>query len=66
MGYIDIEEIILDLADLVYEVRKLRKENAELREWKEKETKRTQEMVQTNFKNTVDFLEILSNEEEGE
>lgn len=60
MGYIDIEEIILDLADLVYEVRKLRKENAELKNWKEEQIKRTSEMVQTNLQNTANFLETLT------
>lgn len=60
MGYIDIEEIILDLADLVYEVRKLRKENAELKNWQEEQMKRTSEMVQTNLQNTANFLETLT------
>ena len=64
MGYIDIEEIILDLADLVYEVRKLRKENAELKDWQEEQRKQTQQMVDTNLKNTANFLEILSNKGE--
>ena len=64
MGFIDIEEIILNLADLVYEVRRLRKENAKLKEWQEKQRKQTQEMVDTNLKNTANFLEILSNKGE--
>ena len=64
MGFIDIEEIILDLADLVYEVRKLRKENVELKEWQEKQRKQTQEMVDTNLKNTANFLETLTNKGE--
>ena len=64
MGFIDIEEIILNLADLVYEVRRLRKENAELKKLQEKQRKQTQEMVDTNLKNTANFLEILSNKGE--
>ena len=64
MGYIAIEEIILDLADLVYEVRKLRKENAELKNWQEEQMKRTSEMVQTNLQNTANFLETLTKKEE--
>lgn len=64
MGRIDVEELILDLADLVYEIRHLRKQNAELKEWQEEQRKRTNEMVQTNLQNTVDFLETLANKEE--
>ena len=63
MGRIDVEELILDLADLVYEIRHLRKQTAELQEWQEEQRKRTNEMVQTNLQNTVDFLETLANKE---
>lgn len=59
--FTDIENIILDMADLVYENRRLRKENQELQEWKEKRNKQTQEMVDINLKNTANFLSILAN-----
>lgn len=59
--FIDIENIILDMADLVYENRRLRKENIELKEWKEEKQKATQEIVDINLKNTAKFLSILAN-----
>lgn len=59
--FTDIENIILDMADLVYENRRLKKENQELQEWKEKRNKQTQEMVDINLKNTANFLSILAN-----
>ena len=52
----DIEEIILKMADMVYENRKLEKENYYLKKEVEENRKRTAEMVQTNLQNTVDFL----------
>ena len=55
----NLEDLILDLADLVYEVRRLREENQQLKEWKTEKEKQTQEMIQTNLQNTADFLENL-------
>lgn len=56
----NIEEMILDMADLVLEVRKLRKENLELLEYKERNEKRLNNMVSKNLKATADFIVAAS------
>lgn len=56
----NIEEMILDMADLVLEVRRLRKENLELLEYKERNEKRLNNMVSKNLKATADFIVTAS------
>ena len=55
----EIENFIIDLADYVIEVKKMRRENEKLREYKKQQEKFIDGLVQTSWKNTVDFLKIL-------
>ena len=55
----DIEKIILGMADIVYENRKLRREVKELREYKERNDKRLNEQVSNNFKTSAELINKL-------
>lgn len=55
----NIEEIILGMADIVLEVRRLRKENLELLEYKQRNEKRVDNIVSENLKATADFINVL-------
>lgn len=55
----DIEKIILGMADMVYENRKLRREVKELREYKERNDKRLNEQVSNNFKTSAELINKL-------
>ena len=59
MDFYNVEELILDMADLVLEVRKLRAENRELREYKERNDKRLSDMVSQNFKTSAELINNL-------
>lgn len=58
------EELILEMAEIVYENRRLRKENQELLKEREEHREFVNNLVDTSFKNTASFLNnILSVEE---
>ena len=59
----NIEEIILEMADMVLEVRKLRNENLELLKYKERNEKRIDKQVDVNLKATAKFIDILADKE---
>lgn len=61
-----VEELILTMADIVYENRELRKQNEELLKEREKNRKFSQELLDTNLKNTVNFLEKALNKSKEE
>lgn len=58
------EELILAMAEIVYENRRLQKENLELLKEREEHRKFVNELVNTNLNNTVQFLECTINKEE--
>ena len=66
MEFYDIEEIIIAMAEIVYENRRLRKENKELREYKEKQYKFMTEQVSQNFKTSAELINVLLKKENNE
>lgn len=58
------EELILAMAEIVYENRRLHKENLELLKERKEHRKFVNKLVNTNLNNTVQFLECTINKEE--
>jgi hypothetical protein len=55
---VDIEEIILGMADLVLECRRLRRENAELQEFKDKYYDEVYQRTKDAQMHSVNMLEL--------